>query len=298
MGELGALLRETREQKGLSLADAEEVTRIREQYLRALEEEDFSALPGAIFARGFLRNYATYLGLDPQKVVAMYVGRPGSPDGSGPTAARIPADYMTFESVDLSMRRPPLISLDLIIGMLLILGLTVIGGWWAYHQYLVPILTVTPASNQPTPMPTSAVLSIPPTITPTPTNIPTNTPTVTPPPPFYTGVTIELVITERAWIQVQVDGVKVFEGILEAGERRNWTGEERVVVRCGNAGGVEVIVNGQSQGLLGERGQVVDREWQKAPAPGEVSPTAAVEATNTPPKPPPPPDTPTPTATP
>jgi cytoskeletal protein RodZ len=302
MGELGELLRETRESKGISLAEVEEVTRIRQQFLQALEEEDFAALPGEVFTRGFLRNYAMYLGLDPQQVVAMRGGQKVSADGRGPAFSRLPTDSMTFQWMDLSMKPAPLFSLDLLLGALIILVLLAFGSWWVYNQYLVPLLEATPTPAFVAVAPTSpgAVASPRPTSTFVPTFTPT--PTVTPTPLFYTGVTVELAIHERSWLQVIVDDVKVFEGILEAGERRNWTGEEHVVVRCGNAGGVEVIVNGKSHGLLGEQGQVVDREWRKAPSPDAlVSPTVAaggtltatIEAQSTPLQPPPPPATPT-----
>ncbi len=94
-------------------------------------------------------------------------------------------------------------------------------------------------------------------MTPTPTITPTPTPII------YTGVDIELVVSDRAWLQVTADGQKVFEGILEAGERRSWHGNDKVQVRCGNGGGVEALVNGLSIGKLGETGQVVDNEWLK-----------------------------------
>jgi len=63
---LGQRLREAREAKKVSLATVEETTRIRRKYLEALEADDYEALPGGVFAQGFVRNYALYLGLDPQ----------------------------------------------------------------------------------------------------------------------------------------------------------------------------------------------------------------------------------------
>lgn len=61
---LGPSLAAARLALGLDLRDAERETRIRTRYLAALEEEDFDALPGEAYAAGFLRTYATYLGLD------------------------------------------------------------------------------------------------------------------------------------------------------------------------------------------------------------------------------------------
>jgi hypothetical protein len=61
-----------REARGIDLLRAERETKIRRTYLAALERGDYAALPGAVYVRGFLRNYATYLGLDPEEAVAQW----------------------------------------------------------------------------------------------------------------------------------------------------------------------------------------------------------------------------------
>ncbi|RLT33468.1 MAG: helix-turn-helix domain-containing protein [Chloroflexi bacterium] len=61
---LGALLRERREQRSVSLADVEKATRIRQKYLAAIEADEWHLLPGEVVGRGFLRNYANFLRLD------------------------------------------------------------------------------------------------------------------------------------------------------------------------------------------------------------------------------------------
>lgn len=67
--DLGGVLRERREAMGASLAEVETATRIRQKYLAALESDEWHLLPGEVVGRGFLRNYATYLGLDPTEVI-------------------------------------------------------------------------------------------------------------------------------------------------------------------------------------------------------------------------------------
>ena len=66
---LGAQLRERREAMGVTLAEVEVATRIRQKYLSALESEEWHMLPGEVVGRGFLRNYADYLGLDAQEIM-------------------------------------------------------------------------------------------------------------------------------------------------------------------------------------------------------------------------------------
>jgi cytoskeletal protein RodZ len=78
---LGEILRMQRESKGLTLEQAAEDTRIREKFLAALETGDHHALPGAVYTKGFLRNYAEYLDLDSADLVALYTAeRVGTPE--------------------------------------------------------------------------------------------------------------------------------------------------------------------------------------------------------------------------
>ncbi|HEY2355775.1 MAG TPA: helix-turn-helix domain-containing protein [Gaiellaceae bacterium] len=75
MFEIGYSLRAARERQGIGLPEAELATKIRAKYIRALEEEDFDALPADTYARGFLRTYADYLGLDGEIYVDEYASR-------------------------------------------------------------------------------------------------------------------------------------------------------------------------------------------------------------------------------
>ena len=73
--DLGSSLRDARERRRLTFAEMEQVTKVRAKYLRALEEDDFAALPGATYVKGFLRAYAEALGLDGQLYVDEYNSR-------------------------------------------------------------------------------------------------------------------------------------------------------------------------------------------------------------------------------
>jgi hypothetical protein len=73
--EIGNSLREARERQGLGYPEIELATKIRAKYIRALEEEDFTAIPGDAYIRGFLRSYADYLGLDGDVYVDEYASR-------------------------------------------------------------------------------------------------------------------------------------------------------------------------------------------------------------------------------
>ena len=92
MFEIGSSLREARERRGLTLADAEAETKIRSRYLAALENERFDVLPGDAYARGFLRTYAEYLDLDGDLYVDEFGERFAPPEEAmtlPPAAARV-----------------------------------------------------------------------------------------------------------------------------------------------------------------------------------------------------------------
>jgi cytoskeleton protein RodZ len=93
---IGEALRSAREAQGKSLDDAAVATRIRPSYLEALEQEQFGELGGSVYAKGFLRSYAGYLGVDPAPLLEAYRAQetPGAPlfehARAGPAAAGWP----------------------------------------------------------------------------------------------------------------------------------------------------------------------------------------------------------------
>jgi cytoskeletal protein RodZ len=94
MPKLGEVLKERREARGITLADISEATRIGTRFLKAIETDNFSALPGGIFTRSFIRAYARQIGMNEDEAVALYqqqVGPPGEQAEEGPAQeARIP----------------------------------------------------------------------------------------------------------------------------------------------------------------------------------------------------------------
>jgi transcriptional regulator with XRE-family HTH domain len=93
---LGEVLRAAREARGVDLARVERDTKIRTRYLSALERGEYRELPGAVYTKGFLRNYGAYLGLDSEYLIDLYrlesaaptVERPMVPTPPRPIAAR------------------------------------------------------------------------------------------------------------------------------------------------------------------------------------------------------------------
>lgn len=80
MARLGDTLRAQREKKGITLEQAASDTRIREKFLKALEDNDYQTLPGAVYTKGFLRNYAEYLELPSEELVVQFHQERDLPD--------------------------------------------------------------------------------------------------------------------------------------------------------------------------------------------------------------------------
>lgn len=140
MDELGLILQEARETKGLTLEEVQEETRINASYLGALENGDYNALPSPVHVRGFLRNYARFLDLDPEPLLERYkqIGshqptpvtnnRNGeiSPDSPLPARADQPFFDPVNVEVDSKSRRDPESAVRLIIIAALIVAVALI----------------------------------------------------------------------------------------------------------------------------------------------------------------------------
>jgi cytoskeleton protein RodZ len=142
MDELGQILRQARENKGLSLEEAYEETRINAQYLEALENGEYSSLPSATHTRGFLKNYARFLGLDPNPLIERYSQsqahqpRPETrqrqiEESTTPLPTQQVDEQPFFDpvnvEVDLGSRRDPESAVRLVIIAALIIALVLVG---------------------------------------------------------------------------------------------------------------------------------------------------------------------------
>jgi len=265
MIDLGSELREAREAQGISLPEAAAATRIRERYLKALESNDWASLPTPVQTRGFLRNYAVFLGLNEERVL-MAFGQaarsgaailPPSPIVDGVRTAD--KDGAVFDPRDIQIERartmPAWLSSDILIGVALALVVALVG--FAVLQLVsngsgeTPAAKTTLAATGSAPQPTAGRTSDQPTPAPA-------TPTFD-----ASAGSVELVLeaTEHVWVRVTVDGAPVLEGILAPGAPQTWQGAQHIVLETANGAGLKATVNGQPQGALGERGQAKTMAW-------------------------------------
>ncbi len=139
MDELGHILREARETKGFSLEDVQEEIRINAKYLKSLEDGDYSALPTPVHVRGFLRNYARFLGLDPKPLLDRYesnLGRQPAKRAPAASSSDLTSPPLNLEDpvfydpvnveVDVGQRRSPDSALRLIIILALIVAIALV----------------------------------------------------------------------------------------------------------------------------------------------------------------------------
>lgn len=242
---LGDRFREAREARGLALSDAAEQIRIRSVYLAAIEDENWSAIGAPVYVRGFLRTYARYLGLDPEEAVGSFNQTLGSPASGNEDDSDEPNGG--------SRRRRPgsaLIWVAATVAVLLIAF--VVYNELTMHRGGVTVVESTPAEQ------TSAS----PQASATATGASPSPAAAIPTPAAGPGGanSIALVLSAPSWLRLTVDGNVSMEGTFPAGTSKTFHGKN-ALVRIGNAGGVEIYVDGKDVGKLGKAGDVVEHAF-------------------------------------
>jgi cytoskeletal protein RodZ len=257
MSIFGETLRQARAHKGVTVKEAEQATRISRLYLSALEDEHFEALPPLIYQRGIVRNYATFLDLDPNKLLAMFEEARGGTVEPDVAPSAPPLNMPSHWAPNFA-----------IIAFILVLGMIVFA--WFYSAFLAPgdapptatspVETVTPLPTDeaaqelirslvPTPTPTPVLTATPvaddvvPTSTPEPTTEPEPTAIdtvvvaggesggaaseqrveerpVVEEPPVETGPAVSVVFTPSSDVYLTVidaNGWVIYDGLLAGG---------------------------------------------------------------------------------
>jgi transcriptional regulator with XRE-family HTH domain len=142
-GKLGEILRARREKKNITLEQAAADTRIREKFLKALEDGDYQSLPGAVYTKGFLRNYAEYLDLETDELIPLYQHERGQPE---------PSQTKTFKPYRPVVHRGLIFRPVVFVPVILLAGVGLFVGY-LYYQFTtfatLPRLEVTdPASDE------------------------------------------------------------------------------------------------------------------------------------------------------
>lgn len=237
--DFGQLMRAAREEQGYTLEQAEEETKIRKFYLRALEEDNFSVMPAQVYAVGFVRKYCMFLGIDAQEKIHRYKQLSGGVKEETPAPPA--ANYAD---------KPPMIHRVSTRNIAAAIVFLVMAIWLG--SYLTNYFAGK-GSEQ-----TKPPVTKPPVSSEQPNKPGGNKPAVKP-----NEVLITLTWTDKSWYSVSVDGGETEQGILESGQVKEYRGKEKIYLRLGNAGGVKVSVDGGEPTYLGGSGEVINKEYTK-----------------------------------
>jgi len=226
---VGDVLRKLREEKGLTLEAASEATHVKIRYLVALETEDLEGLLGPAYAKSFLKAYARLLDAD-QELVEEYKELISAPE-------KIVPDYVDDEA-EAPVRRTSVFLWGLVaIAVTAVVAVLI----WGFPERSG---TEGAASEGFPPAAVDSALSPPGTAS-------TLAPITTP------NLTLQIVASDTTWVEVIGDGESRRSETLNPGDIRLIDAESEFLLTLGNAGGVELKLNGRTVQPLGKQGEVV-----------------------------------------
>lgn len=221
---VGKRLRLARVQRGVELEEAARGTRITPRYLEALEHDAApDAFPAPVYAKAFLREYARWLGIDPEPLVHSYVE--AHPEPARPTALPMPLQRPPARWV-----RPALNATSIAV--------------------LITLAVVSTRSGSPPPVATPMAPSRVPSAAPV-------TGAMAEPEPLPPGVLLALRVVEGpCWTRITSDGRVVTQMTAPPGFTKTFTATRRLDLWLGNAGAVRLTVNGKALSIPGENGAI------------------------------------------
>lgn len=252
LASFGEELRREREIRGISLKEISDATKISKRFLDALERNDHRALPAPVFTRGFVREYARYVGLNAEDMVNRYNYAASQDDRieKPPQIEKYPATPVRDITPKPKPKRgipPTFARVDRNAMVLVIIAFALMGvAWWAVKQKLIERELGIESSTVSAAAPKPAV-ALP------------STPVPAPPPPVDDSkLRMEIEATASSWVTLQADGKRVLNEEMTQGQRRNFEASEKFsFLTIGNAAGITLRLNGIQVPALGEEGEVV-----------------------------------------
>jgi cytoskeletal protein RodZ len=260
MGAFGDQLRREREMRGITLEEITESTKISRRHLEALEGEHFDQLPGGVFNKGFVRAYARFLGIDGDQAVADYSA--ASNEQPEPED-KFPLEIHEQPKRNLNPRRS---HLPLVFAIAALMGVLVGYMFWAKSRphgaesataSTQPATPATATTAPPVDAPVSPAESAPPAREATAESSPQPTAQAAPEKPVKPEkvFVVQVKAKEDSWVSIVADGKSVMERILAADKNKKIKAGKTLILRTGNAGGIEVTFNGVSLGSLGNENE-------------------------------------------
>lgn len=279
---LGEWLRDVRLQRDVTLQQVETAIRIRAKHIEGLEKGQPDPSLSEMQVRGFLRNYAVFLRLDPNDVLQAYedAKRPkkrglfvfGGQKTSLTSPSPIPISEPAAEVSAAQERTGGGVLRIMLIGLLIMILVSMMAG----GAYMVVSTILGDDSSEGSLANPPLIQSSPEVLSGTDAKFGSEAPGITatatqggivvapPVQPNFVGVdSLNIVVnaTQRSWLRITVDEVVQFQGVLRPGTGVQYTGSESIRLRTANAGGLEVILNNQPLGALGEHGQEYDQTF-------------------------------------
>lgn len=225
---MGDRLRQARQKQGISLEEAAAATKIKVEYLRALEAEEYAALPSPAYARGFLKIYAHLLGLDYESLNQLYDRVSGSPE---PQVIFAPQRKIRSVPFLPAVKWTRLLQ---VLGLLLLLILLGIGVFNLFR------------GRQRVASETGKFSEIDDPYTPeTLEKIALAGELASSEPSGEAALKLEARASEEVWLEVRADSALVFYGLLRSESPVRWEAGEEYKVRVGNAAKVRLLLNGE-----------------------------------------------------
>lgn len=245
---LGSSIKDARKRVGMSIEKLAERTSIRATLLREFETDDFSRCGGDTYARGHVRSIANALSVEPATFLDLYAAEQT-------TAERPMYDLLLENKVTPPANQKPRFSLKVLSTISASAVVLVVGGQIAYTNFQ-------PTKGSST---KSLILSTSPSTTAPST--PSTSPTSPSVPASSTPVagSINVAVTASrgpSWLSVSnSSGASLFSGRLIQGQSQTFSDATSISVRYGNAGAVDVVVNGTPTPVPGAMGEVVDKTY-------------------------------------
>jgi cytoskeleton protein RodZ len=278
----GEKLKQEREKRKITLEQISVSTKIGTRMLQALEEDKFNQLPGGIFNKGFVRAYSRFVGLDEDQTVADYLLASGdAPPPPTEIAAleeeREPAENIRrMEATSSSASRPLPWGWFAALLLIIALALSVWSRRWREHEK--PIAhpnqntTAAPEPRDTSSAPSAQALNLasgtrsgevpangsPNSSAPSTASPPPQTQSATPQDrPVAAGeFVVDVQAHEESWVSYTADGKTHSSELLTAGSERSIPARKEIVLKLGNAGGVDLRFNGKKVNAGGEFGEV------------------------------------------
>lgn len=246
---IGTILKEKRESKGLTLMDIEKGTSIRSRYLEAVENDEYDKTPGGVFLKGIIRNYGDFLGLDGLELLKQYKATTAGQANEKAISNAIREVDNVRMNIQLKDKRdigsgtgkfempkmPKLPVKQCLAGLAVV---AVLGAGYVAIPKAIDYVKNLPSETKQEES----------------TAAKTEENTAKAP---LDKVVVEMEASGACWTEVTADGKEIFAGMLQAKDKKTFEAKDKLIVKYGNIGVMNIKVNGEQVNLNGEHGVAV-----------------------------------------